>query len=640
MPRIVKVAVVGSGLAGLTAAYRLSKSAYRGNVEFEVHLFEKTSSLGMDSHSVSLDLPGYDGEYRVDVPMRSFQGGYYPQLIALYKHLGVQFRTADFSYSFSTLYSSGPRPRGDSMETTMIYNGASGRDGVGIPSSLFPSKELKAEGILIEFLATARGYLLYFFSTVILLLFYLRILLFSLPLRVNIPPTTELPIFRIRISLPQTSVVRLLAKTTIRPAPNTTLHSWMQYTTPTSPLAQLLGLDRQWRIFIINVIVPLFSAVCTASEEHIWNMPVEEILDYVWLTFGTHHYLVINGVRDVARRMVAYLPQENIHLSSPILSLTRSDTEDESVDVRCTNGKVYTGFSHVIFATQANHATALLETYLDSCPNSPPLDSHRKAVQDQIDCLSQFTYCKTIVINHTDNSLLPPNPNDRRDLNLVRMIVEPICTLGTSDSIPAPLSSSPTPLPSDKTSDSEELGDLCLPPTYTMATHILPPPHTKQPQSKSSSSNPKLPILPTQTRVYQTTNPIIPPQPETILSVAKMERAIVNVKGKSALRSLWQESWDSSPSNHTISGKTWKWGCAGQDGGLLGPLQGAGRLTSDGGGRSENEKKVPGLWICGSYAHCGIPLLEGCVVSGRNVVEQGVWVSEGVGVVRGEERLW
>jgi protoporphyrinogen oxidase len=41
-PRTVKVAVVGSGLAGLTAAHLLSVAKPKnGNVEFEVHLFEK-----------------------------------------------------------------------------------------------------------------------------------------------------------------------------------------------------------------------------------------------------------------------------------------------------------------------------------------------------------------------------------------------------------------------------------------------------------------------------------------------------------------------------------------------------------------------------------------------------------------------
>lgn len=40
-PRTVKVAVVGSGLAGLTAAHLLSSS--QSNVDFEVHVFEKVS---------------------------------------------------------------------------------------------------------------------------------------------------------------------------------------------------------------------------------------------------------------------------------------------------------------------------------------------------------------------------------------------------------------------------------------------------------------------------------------------------------------------------------------------------------------------------------------------------------------------
>lgn len=42
--RTVKVAVVGSGLAGLTAAYRLAKASELREVHVEVHLFEKVRS--------------------------------------------------------------------------------------------------------------------------------------------------------------------------------------------------------------------------------------------------------------------------------------------------------------------------------------------------------------------------------------------------------------------------------------------------------------------------------------------------------------------------------------------------------------------------------------------------------------------
>jgi succinate dehydrogenase/fumarate reductase flavoprotein subunit len=47
--RTVKVAVVGSGLAGLTAAYRLAKTPCIGDVEFEVHVFEKVRHIRLSS---------------------------------------------------------------------------------------------------------------------------------------------------------------------------------------------------------------------------------------------------------------------------------------------------------------------------------------------------------------------------------------------------------------------------------------------------------------------------------------------------------------------------------------------------------------------------------------------------------------
>ncbi|KAG8960533.1 hypothetical protein FRC00_000101, partial [Tulasnella sp. 408] len=73
----VKVAIIGSGLAGLSAAYYLSKENQKRlqggeGPPFEVHLFEKAATLGMDSASISV--PVKDSKVvRVDVPMRSFQ---------------------------------------------------------------------------------------------------------------------------------------------------------------------------------------------------------------------------------------------------------------------------------------------------------------------------------------------------------------------------------------------------------------------------------------------------------------------------------------------------------------------------------------------------------------------------------------
>lgn len=98
MPRVVKVAIIGSGLAGLTAAFLLSQSSSE-EVEFDVHVFEKvrpsslfqhsvsrctqSSTLGMDSASMTLPVPGQEKEWRVDVPMRSFQGGSYRRFLSM-----------------------------------------------------------------------------------------------------------------------------------------------------------------------------------------------------------------------------------------------------------------------------------------------------------------------------------------------------------------------------------------------------------------------------------------------------------------------------------------------------------------------------------------------------------------------------
>ncbi|KAI8326240.1 FAD/NAD(P)-binding domain-containing protein [Martensiomyces pterosporus] len=84
-----RVAVVGSGLAGLTAAHFLQESG------FTVHLFEKASTVGMDAGSLTVE------GVRVDVPFRVFNPDYYPYLYRMYKHLGIGFAAADYSLAFT-----------------------------------------------------------------------------------------------------------------------------------------------------------------------------------------------------------------------------------------------------------------------------------------------------------------------------------------------------------------------------------------------------------------------------------------------------------------------------------------------------------------------------------------------------------
>lgn len=286
-------------------------------------------------------------------------------------------------------------------------------------------------------------------------------------------------------------------------------------------------------------------------------------IDYVWLTFGTHHYVTENGVRDLVSRLTTKV--RNIHISSPISTISADPYNSALVSIHCTttNGtKIYPGFHHIIFGTQANHAVPLLGSYLSSLPLDSP---RRQLVEEQIRCLRTFQYRPTIVINHTDGTLVPDTSLDRRDLNLICFDAENSLSLL-----------------------QEVAGTNCVPPSYTMATHVLPRP----------SHYPS--HLPT---VYQTTNPIVAPCEDSILSVARLERALLTVKAKEALSGLYRET-----------GRKW-WQCAAQATSGLGPLQGTGKLSS-----IAEEANGPGIWFCGSYAYPGIPLLEGCVVSAKNVV--------------------
>ena len=276
--------------------------------------------------------------------------------------------------------------------------------------------------------------------------------------------------------------------------------------------------------------------------------------------------MVDGGVREVVARLTANLNIQHVHLSSPIVAIQSDPQDPRFATIQYLyDGQTQeiTGFRHIILATQAIRAIPLLTSYLRSLPSNK-LD-HIIALQDQIQCLKAFRYHPTTVVNHTDNSLLPDNDKDIRDLNLITL---------------------------NRNSNYENLLDkFSVSSACTMTTHILPRPKG-YPKDKP--------------QVYQTTNPIIEPKKDCLLSVATLERAIVTMESRKALASL------------SVSEPRRWWQCPYQATTRLGVVQGA------------RDGDSPGIWICGSYAHSGIPLLEGCVVSARNVVEQGISKSEGV----------
>lgn len=91
-----RIAIIGSGISGLSAAYFLNKHS-----NIEVSLFEANDYFGGHTHTV--DIQGHTAQgiqsYPVDTGFLVFNERTYPKLIALFKELGIPSAYSDMSFS-------------------------------------------------------------------------------------------------------------------------------------------------------------------------------------------------------------------------------------------------------------------------------------------------------------------------------------------------------------------------------------------------------------------------------------------------------------------------------------------------------------------------------------------------------------
>ena len=88
----MKIAVVGSGISGLSAAYYLSKKHH-------VDLFEKEDRFGGHSHTI--DLTFGEKKVSVDIGFIVFNFQTYPNLIKFFKENSIEIEKSDMSFSVS-----------------------------------------------------------------------------------------------------------------------------------------------------------------------------------------------------------------------------------------------------------------------------------------------------------------------------------------------------------------------------------------------------------------------------------------------------------------------------------------------------------------------------------------------------------
>ncbi len=85
-----KVAIVGTGIAGMISAYLLNK-------DYDITVFEKKDYIGGHTHTVEV-VEG-DRKVPIDTGFIVFNKANYPNLLKLFKRLDVHYKPSNMSFS-------------------------------------------------------------------------------------------------------------------------------------------------------------------------------------------------------------------------------------------------------------------------------------------------------------------------------------------------------------------------------------------------------------------------------------------------------------------------------------------------------------------------------------------------------------
>lgn len=160
----------------------------------------------------------------------------------MYKSIGVKLRRTDFSYSFSLFSPSTPGSK-RKITTGFIYNGSSGRSGVGMPSSLADIPDQNKDSSLGAISLKLWTWVVFILMTMETLFCFLMSVIHAAPFFRSL----ELE--------------------------NKSFGEWAEDVTPSNFLARWFGLDVVWQSYVRDVMIPMWSGMCTATEDDILNYP-------------------------------------------------------------------------------------------------------------------------------------------------------------------------------------------------------------------------------------------------------------------------------------------------------------------------------------------------------------------------------
>lgn len=88
----MKIAIIGSGISGLTCAYLL-------NAEHDIHVFEKQGRIG--GHTATKTIEHKNQTYHIDTGFIVYNDWTYPNFIKLMNELGIASQPTEMSFSVS-----------------------------------------------------------------------------------------------------------------------------------------------------------------------------------------------------------------------------------------------------------------------------------------------------------------------------------------------------------------------------------------------------------------------------------------------------------------------------------------------------------------------------------------------------------
>ncbi|RMJ20235.1 hypothetical protein CDV36_000124 [Fusarium kuroshium] len=265
-----RVAVIGTGLAGLTTAYLLHSDERE---QYAVTLFEQADRLSFDSASVTVKNEETELTERIDLPMRANAGGYYHHLLRMYHHLRVPLHPTRFLFVFAKAFPTNNDGTNRPDESYFVHASNLHQ----MPPPWPGNRSILAHIIEILYLIVCQ----FWFTLACFLVSPLEGCATSSGYSESLADYVE------RIRLPR------------------------RYTS--------------------HYLLPLLSGVSTCSHDELLAFPASDIVNYKKRSHGQQHYTVCGGVSQVQTRLIKDV--EDVNLNSRVIEAVPS-SDGESVIVR------------------------------------------------------------------------------------------------------------------------------------------------------------------------------------------------------------------------------------------------------------------------------------------------------------------